>query len=127
MPTYEYQCPVHGAFDEIRAIADRNDPMACPECGLLCERNTIAVRANVTPLTQELRDFYGDAADAITAPWDRVPEFASVGDVHRYFRVQGVSPDNIVPSKEWRDHTGRHGIEAETGISLDRRKLFGRR
>lgn len=34
MPFYEYSCPKCGTkFDLMRAIADRDRPAACPECG----------------------------------------------------------------------------------------------
>jgi putative FmdB family regulatory protein len=33
MPIYEYLCPpCETAFDEIRSIADRDEPIPCPEC-----------------------------------------------------------------------------------------------
>jgi len=32
MPLYEYLCSDHGAFCEIRTIANRHDPAYCPIC-----------------------------------------------------------------------------------------------
>jgi putative FmdB family regulatory protein len=33
MPTYDYACAVCGGFDAIRALAQRDEPAACPDCG----------------------------------------------------------------------------------------------
>jgi putative FmdB family regulatory protein len=33
MPTYDYACGACGGFDAIRALALRNEPAACPDCG----------------------------------------------------------------------------------------------
>jgi putative FmdB family regulatory protein len=33
MPTYDYACAGCGGFDAIRAVAQRDTPAACPECG----------------------------------------------------------------------------------------------
>jgi len=33
MPTYDYACPGCGGFDAIRALAQRDAPAACPDCG----------------------------------------------------------------------------------------------
>lgn len=34
MPTYDYACPDCGGFDAFRSLAQRNDPAACPDCGM---------------------------------------------------------------------------------------------
>ncbi len=127
MPTYEYECPVHGAFDEIRRIAERNEPTACPECAILCERNVIIAPPATTIMTDELRDLYGDVIDAVTLPWDRAPDMNSVGDVNQYLRSKGISPDAIVPRKEWDKKTGRPSFKERNGFELDRRPVLGRR
>ena len=127
MPIYEYECPVHGPFDEIRRVAERNEPMACGECGVLCKRNEISAPPHTTLLTEELRGVYGDAVDAITLPWEKTPVINSLGDVQAHFKKKGVSMDAIVPNKEWRDRTGRPSHKERTGIELDRRPILGRR
>ena len=33
MPTYEYACPACGEFTALRPMAQRQDPLACPDCG----------------------------------------------------------------------------------------------
>ena len=33
MPTYDYACAGCGGFDAIRAVAQRDAPAACPDCG----------------------------------------------------------------------------------------------
>jgi len=38
MPTYDYACPTCGGFDAFRALAERNEPMACPDCASLSPR-----------------------------------------------------------------------------------------
>ena len=38
MPTYEYLCPGCGDFAALRGMSERNDPCACPECGVLSVR-----------------------------------------------------------------------------------------
>ena len=36
MPLYSYKCPEHGEITKIRRVADRETPIACPECGKEC-------------------------------------------------------------------------------------------
>ncbi|MBX3608166.1 MAG: zinc ribbon domain-containing protein [Piscinibacter sp.] len=38
MPTYDYACPACGGFDAFRALAARNEPAACPDCGAASPR-----------------------------------------------------------------------------------------
>lgn len=38
MPTYDYACPACGGFDAFRALAERNEPAACPGCASLSPR-----------------------------------------------------------------------------------------
>jgi putative FmdB family regulatory protein len=38
MPTYEYDCQDCGGFDAIRTMSQRNEPCACPECGVAATR-----------------------------------------------------------------------------------------
>jgi putative FmdB family regulatory protein len=33
MPTYDYACPACGGFDAFRTLAQRNEPLPCPDCG----------------------------------------------------------------------------------------------
>ncbi|MEO5793458.1 MAG: zinc ribbon domain-containing protein [Rhodoferax sp.] len=33
MPTYDYQCSDCGGFDARRSVSERDDPIACPDCG----------------------------------------------------------------------------------------------
>lgn len=33
MPTYDYACAGCGGFDAFRAVALRDEPMPCPDCG----------------------------------------------------------------------------------------------
>lgn len=33
MPLYEYDCPHHGAFDDMRPFARSSEPASCPTCG----------------------------------------------------------------------------------------------
>jgi len=33
MPTYDYACGGCGGFDAIRALAQRDEPALCPDCG----------------------------------------------------------------------------------------------
>ena len=38
MPTYDYACAGCGGFDAIRAVAQRDEPAACPDCGAASSR-----------------------------------------------------------------------------------------
>ncbi|TAG00093.1 MAG: zinc ribbon domain-containing protein [Burkholderiales bacterium] len=38
MPTYTYDCQSCGGFDFLRAMAERNEPAACPDCGSVSTR-----------------------------------------------------------------------------------------
>jgi putative FmdB family regulatory protein len=42
MPVYDYDCADCGAFEVVRRIAERDDPVACPQCGAQAARVTIA-------------------------------------------------------------------------------------
>jgi putative FmdB family regulatory protein len=42
MPIYDYDCANCGAFEAVRRIAERDDPVACPHCGAPAARMTIA-------------------------------------------------------------------------------------
>jgi len=33
MPTYDYACQGCGGFDAFRSMAQRDEPVACPDCG----------------------------------------------------------------------------------------------
>ena len=38
MPIYEYSCPEHGRFEELRPVEARTIPALCPECDKISER-----------------------------------------------------------------------------------------
>jgi putative FmdB family regulatory protein len=38
MPTYDYHCPQCGGFDALRRLAERDEPAACPQCGVASAR-----------------------------------------------------------------------------------------
>ena len=38
MPTYDYDCPACGGFDAFRALSERNEPAACPDCATASPR-----------------------------------------------------------------------------------------
>lgn len=38
MPTYDYACPECGGFDALRTLAQRNEPLSCPDCGAASQR-----------------------------------------------------------------------------------------
>lgn len=38
MPTYDYACQDCGGFDAFRLMSQRNEPAACPECGMASPR-----------------------------------------------------------------------------------------
>jgi putative FmdB family regulatory protein len=38
MPLYEFECVICGPFSELLTIAERNSPVACPECHLQAAR-----------------------------------------------------------------------------------------
>ena len=42
MPTYDYACASCGGFDAIRSMAQRDEPAACPECGVASPRVLVA-------------------------------------------------------------------------------------
>ncbi len=42
MPTYDYACAGCGCFDAIRAVAQRDEPAACPNCGGVSPRVFVA-------------------------------------------------------------------------------------
>jgi len=38
MPTYDYQCQSCGGFDARRSVSERDDAIACPDCGQASRR-----------------------------------------------------------------------------------------
>ncbi len=42
MPTYDYACVACGGFDAMRTVAERDEPVACPDCGSASPRVFIA-------------------------------------------------------------------------------------
>ena len=54
MPTYDYECATCGGFDAIRALAARNEPAACPDCGGASSR-VLASAPRLALLTTEAR------------------------------------------------------------------------
>lgn len=42
MPTYDYACAGCGGFDAIRALARRDEPAPCPDCGAASTRVFVA-------------------------------------------------------------------------------------
>ena len=38
MPTYDHACASCGGFEAIRAVAQRDEPAACPDCGAAAPR-----------------------------------------------------------------------------------------
>jgi putative FmdB family regulatory protein len=38
MPTYDYRCEACGGFDALRSLSERNEPIACPDCGRVSPR-----------------------------------------------------------------------------------------
>ncbi|MBN3830349.1 FmdB family zinc ribbon protein [Burkholderia sp. Ac-20344] len=58
MPVYEYACSVCGVFDAIRAVATRDEPVACPRCESVAPRVRLAL-----PLLPRNADDQSDSAD----------------------------------------------------------------
>ncbi len=38
MPLYDYKCREHGLFSELAMVADSDQPLPCPSCGILSAR-----------------------------------------------------------------------------------------
>jgi len=47
MPVYEFHCSEHGTTNVLRSIADRDLPVACPDCGADAVRLTSAPRLTI--------------------------------------------------------------------------------
>lgn len=45
MPNYEYECNRCGGFTASRRIAERNDPLQCPDCGAAAIRVIVTAPA----------------------------------------------------------------------------------
>ncbi|MBP0592584.1 zinc ribbon domain-containing protein [Paraburkholderia sp. LEh10] len=45
MPVYDYECADCGAFEAVRRIAERDEPVDCPRCGTSAERVRIGAPA----------------------------------------------------------------------------------
>ncbi len=45
MPVYDYECADCGAFETVRRIAERDEPAACPDCGMIAQRVTVGAPA----------------------------------------------------------------------------------
>ena len=38
MPIYVYECEEHGHFESLRSFSESDEPMECPECGVVAKR-----------------------------------------------------------------------------------------
>lgn len=38
MPIYVYECEEHGHFESLRSFSESDDPIECPECGVVAKR-----------------------------------------------------------------------------------------
>jgi putative FmdB family regulatory protein len=45
MPTYEYECARHGAFEALRSMSEARAPQSCPDCGVLAPRVVLTAAA----------------------------------------------------------------------------------
>ncbi len=45
MPTYEYECPHHGAFEAMRAMSESRASQSCPDCGIAAPRVVLTAAA----------------------------------------------------------------------------------
>lgn len=67
MPTYDYECPRCGGFDARRAISERDEPCACPECGSPSPR-VLAFAPQLTCTSEALREAHATNERARHAP-----------------------------------------------------------
>jgi putative FmdB family regulatory protein len=49
MPIYEYECPQHGLFEELRSMQRSAEGAECPECQGAAPRVLSATRTNLVP------------------------------------------------------------------------------
>lgn len=72
MPTYDYLCPQCGPFETIRAMAQRNDPCACPDCGEDAQRALLSAPrlSAVSGAVRQAHETNERAANAPTASKD---------------------------------------------------------
>ncbi|MDF0606564.1 zinc ribbon domain-containing protein [Neisseriaceae bacterium TC5R-5] len=49
MPTYDYMCGHCGQFALLRAIAERDQPLPCPQCGAASQRQLLSAPQLVLP------------------------------------------------------------------------------
>jgi putative FmdB family regulatory protein len=49
MPIYEYECPEHGLFEELRPMQRSSEDAPCPQCDGSAPRVLSATRTNLVP------------------------------------------------------------------------------
>lgn len=79
MPVYEFHCADHGTTNVLRSIAERDLPVACPDCGANAVRLTSAPR--LTVMSAATRDAW--ARNERSAHEPRRAQRSSCGHVHR--------------------------------------------
>jgi putative FmdB family regulatory protein len=80
MPTYTYVCKTHGAFDESRLIATRDEPASCPECKKPAKRDAMA---SIKPHTDT--GYQTEmVSEALGVNPDQIPEIQKQFPHHRF-------------------------------------------
>ncbi len=67
MPNYEYECDKCGSFTASRKIAERNDPLACPDCSAPATR-VILTAPRYATMPANMRTAYATNERAANEP-----------------------------------------------------------
>ena len=54
MPLYDYKCNEHGVFSELTTIAKMEDPVDCPQCGVVSPR-ILALPPHIVTMMKETK------------------------------------------------------------------------
>lgn len=99
MPFYDYECSVHGWFEEIRPVADRY-LAPCPECGAECRYDPLATAPSSVTLSARAKAEVMEVLEHAVGPHERVPDMQTHGQVKEFLRRRGFHPDGIILTSE---------------------------
>ncbi len=99
MPFYDYECTVHGRFEQIRRIAERH-AAECPECGMTCDRLPMSIQQTTTALSENAKAELMDVLQHAVSVGERVPDINTYGQAQEFLHRRGFSLDGVILTTE---------------------------
>jgi putative FmdB family regulatory protein len=88
MPIYEYDCPDHGLFEELRPMQRSSEAAPCPACAGASPRVLSTTRTNLVPRATSIAHAHNEKSQ-------HAPEVRSHGHHHRAAGKQPRAPGQL--------------------------------